>query len=86
MGTGRWRGSHIVENITQGLTRDILKIGLMRLDAEGFRIIGHAHDEIIVEGNERTWEHMREIMRQPIDWLPGFPLNASGYSSVYYRK
>jgi DNA polymerase len=80
------RGSHLVENITQALTRDILKIGLMRLDAEGFHIIGHAHDEIIVEGNERTWEHMREIMRQPIDWLPGFPLNASGYSSVYYRK
>jgi DNA polymerase len=80
------RGSSLVENITQALTRDILKIGLMRLDAEGFHIIGHAHDEIIVEGNERTWEHMREIMRQPIDWLPGFPLNASGYSSVYYRK
>jgi DNA polymerase len=54
------RGAHLVENVTQALTRDILKIGLMRLDAEGFNIIGHAHDEIIVESREgdnaRTWE------------------------------
>ena len=92
--TSQWerivgRGPHLVENLIQALTRDILKVGLQRLDREGFQIVGHSHDEIIVEspvGDSRTWETMRELMIQPIDWLPGFPINAAGFSAAYYRK
>jgi hypothetical protein len=84
------RGAHLTENIVQALTRDVLKVGLMRLDEAGFEIIGHSHDEVIVESregdNRRTWERMREIMIQPIDWLPSFPLGAAGWSGAYYRK
>lgn len=84
------RPSHLVENIVQALTRDILKVGLQRLDREGFQIVGHSHDEIIVESregdDEHTWETMREWMIQPIEWLPGFPINAAGWSGLYYRK
>ena len=84
------RGAHLVENIVQALTRDILKVGMMRLDAEGFPIIGHAHDEVIIESrvgdNYYTWERMREIMTRPIEWLPDFPLGAAGWSGAYYRK
>jgi hypothetical protein len=59
------------------------------LDRAGFDICGHSHDEIIVEsraGDNRTWETMRELMIQPIAWLPGFPINAAGFSAAYYRK
>ena len=84
------RGSHLVENIIQALTRDILKVGLQRLDQAGFNIVGHAHDEIIVESrsgdNYYNWETMRDLMTQPIDWLPGFPIGAAGWSGTYYRK
>lgn len=84
------RPSHLVENIVQALTRDILKVGLQRLDRAGFDICGHSHDEIIVESREddakHTWEKMREWMIQPIEWLPGFPINAAGWSGAYYRK
>jgi len=84
------RPSHLVENIVQALTRDILKVGLQRLDQAGFDIWGHSHDEIIVESREddteHTWEKMREWMIQPISWLPGFPINAAGWSGLYYRK
>jgi DNA polymerase len=84
------RPSHLVENIIQALTRDILKIGLQRLDRAGFDICGHSHDEIIVESREddteHTWEKMREWMIQPIEWLPGFPINAAGWAGRYYRK
>ena len=84
------RPSHLVENIVQALTRDILKVGLQRLDREGFQIVGHSHDEIIVESREddteRTWERMRSWMIQPIPWLPGFPINAAGWAGRYYRK
>jgi len=84
------RPSHLVENIVQALTRDILKVGLQRLDRAGFEIVGHSHDEIIVESpiedDEHTWEKMRSWMIQPIEWLPGFPINAAGWSGAYYRK
>jgi hypothetical protein len=84
------RGASLTENLVQALTRDVLKVGLMRLDEAGFDIIGHSHDEVIVESregdNSRTWERMREIMIQPIDWLPNFPLGAAGWSGQYYRK
>ena len=84
------RPSHLVENIVQALTRDILKVGLQRLDRAGFDICGHSHDEIIVESreddDEHTWEKMRSWMIQPIAWLPGFPINAAGWSGKYYRK
>lgn len=92
---GRWeriagRGAHLTENIVQALTRDLLKVGLTRLDKAGFNIIGHSHDEIIVESragdNWYAWETMREMMIQPIDWLPDFPLGAAGWSGRYYRK
>lgn len=83
-------GPSLVENLVQALCRDILKVGLMRLDELGFPIVGHSHDEIIVESrqgdNYYTWETMREVMTQPIPWLPDFPLGANGFSSVYYRK
>lgn len=83
-------GGVTTENITQGLCRDILKVGLTRLREAGFDVVGHAHDEAIAISrkgdNYYNWQTMREIMREPIEWLPGFPLNAAGYSSSYYRK
>ena len=83
-------GPSLVENIVQGLCRDILKAGLMRLDKLGFPIVGHSHDEIIVEApvgsNRFNWMAMREEMTKPIPWLPGMPLGANGWSGEYYRK
>jgi DNA polymerase len=83
-------GGVTTENVVQALTRDILKVGLQRLHKAGFNIVGHAHDEAIAitrkGDNYYNWPRMREIMREPIDWVPGFPLNAAGWSGSYYRK
>lgn len=83
-------GGVLTENLVQGLCRDILKVGLTRLWEGGFDIVGHAHDEAIAVSrkgdNYYSWQTMRTIMREPIEWLPGFPLNAAGYSASYYRK
>jgi DNA polymerase len=84
------RASHFCENICQALCRDILKVGMQRVHQAGFKIVGHAHDEIITiapkNDNYYNWQRMRDLMCQPIEWAPGFPLNASGYSAAYYRK
>lgn len=83
-------GGVTTENLVQALTRDILKVGLTRLHKAGFDLRGHAHDEGIVLqriGDTRfTLDLMRQIYREPIDWAPGFPLDASGWSGKFYRK
>lgn len=83
-------GGVLTENVDQALTRDILRVGMMRLHKEGFRLISHSHDEAMSEqrkgDNYYTLALKREIMIAPIDWAPGFPLNAAGWVGQFYRK
>ena len=84
--TDTW-GGKLVENIVQAVARDCLAVALLRLDAAGYRITFHVHDEIIAEAPEGSrWEDMAEIMGQPIDWAPGLLLRGDGYSTDFYMK
>jgi DNA polymerase len=84
--TGTW-GGKLVENIVQAYARDCLAVALLRLDAAGYNIIFHVHDEIIAEAPDGArWEDMAAIMGQPIDWAPGLLLRAEGYSTKFYLK
>lgn len=93
--TGKWvrleaHGGVFTENVVQALTRDVLYVALRRLHDAGFYLVGHSHDEAKsitkIGDNYYTLERKREVMTQPIDWLPGFPLNAAGWVGPYYRK
>jgi DNA polymerase len=83
-------GGVTTENLVQALTRDILKVGLTRLHEDGWEIVGHSHDEAIcltkIGDNYHSIERMRELFVKPIDWAPGFPLDARGYVAPFYRK
>lgn len=83
-------GGVTTENAVQALTRDVLKVGLTKLDKEGYDVRGHSHDEGIalqhIGDNYYTLQRMREIYREPIGWAPGFPLDASGWEAPFYRK
>ena len=84
--TETW-GGKLVENIVQAVARDCLAVALLRLDAAGYAITFHVHDEIIAEAPEGSrWEDMAEIMGQPIDWAPGLLLRGDGYSTPFYMK
>lgn len=84
--TDTW-GGKLVENIVQAYARDCLAVALLRLDAAGYKIIFHVHDEIIAEAPDGSrWEDMAAIMGQPIDWAPGLLLRAEGYSTKFYMK
>lgn len=84
--TDTW-GGKLVENIVQAYARDCLAVALMRLDAAGYKIVFHVHDEIIAEAPDGSrWEDMAEIMAQPIDWAPGLLLRAEGYDTKFYMK
>ncbi|MBR5845535.1 MAG: DNA polymerase [Rikenellaceae bacterium] len=80
-------GGKLVENIVQAVARDCLAVAMDRLDAAGFEICFHVHDEVVAEAPEGSrWEDMAEIMGRPIEWAPGLLLRADGYDTKFYRK
>ena len=84
--TETW-GGKLVENIVQAVARDCLAVALLRLDAAGYQITFHVHDEIIAEAPEGSrWEDMAEIMGQSIPWAEGLLLRGDGYDTRFYMK
>jgi DNA polymerase len=78
-------GPKFVENIVQGVARDILCFAMKNL-RDRF-IVGHVHDELIIEVPKET--NMQEIcylMGQTPDWMPGLLLRADGYECMFYQK
>lgn len=84
----RTYGGRLVENLVQAIARDCLAESLMRLDREGYEIVMHVHDEVVLDVPIGTGsvEHVTEIMSQPIDWAPGLPLAAAGFETDFYMK
>lgn len=76
------------ENITQAVSRDILKEAMFRLEAKGYTICMHVHDEIVVEVDESfgSLDEFVSIMEQVPDWADGFPIKAEGWEGKRYRK
>jgi DNA polymerase len=92
-GTRKWTdlslySGLIAENCCQAIARDCLATALTRLDAAGFRIVAHIHDEVLLDvpfGVSSAAE-VAEIMGRPIDWAPGLPLCADAYECDFYQK
>lgn len=81
-------GGKLVENLVQAIARDCLAESMMRLAREGYKIVMHVHDEVIIEAPYGTGsvDHVTAIMGQPIDWAPGLPLTAAGFECEFYQK
>lgn len=80
-------GGKLVENIVQAVARDCLAVAMDRLDAAGFSICFHVHDEVVAEAPDGSrWEDMAKIMGRPIEWAPGLLLRADGYDTKFYMK
>lgn len=81
-------GGKLVENVTQAIARDVLAESMLNLDTFGYKIVGHVHDEVIVEAEKNTTaiEEIEAIMATEIPWAEGLPLNAEGFATEYYRK
>lgn len=89
-GTKKWEriesyGPKFVENIVQGISRDILMYAMKTL-CNNF-IVAHVHDEIIMECDKRASLKVicEQMGRTPI-WAPGLILRADGYECEFYKK
>jgi DNA polymerase len=84
--TGTW-GGKLVENIVQAVARDCLAEAMLRLDAAGYEIVFHVHDEVVIEAPDGSrWQDAADIMGQPLDWAPGLLLRGDGYETKFYMK
>lgn len=84
--TDTW-GGKLTENIVQAIARDCLAFAMLRLTERGYKIVGHVHDEVIIEApTNAKVEDVCEIMCEPVEWAPGLILNAEGYETHYYKK
>ena len=67
------------------MARDVLAHALVRLEREGYRVVGHVHDEVLIEGEHEVSE-VGALMCAPTSWNKGLPLGAAGYTTQRYRK
>ena len=94
--TKKWKrvetyGGKLVENCVQAIARDCLADTIERLEAAGLPVVFHIHDEVVIDvepwaDEEAMLQTVVEIMRRPIPWAPGLPLNADGWVGGYFKK
>lgn len=78
-------GPKFVENIVQGVARDILCFAMKNL-RDRF-IVGHVHDELIIEvPKDTSMQEICDLMGKTPDWMPGLLLRADGYECMFYQK
>ena len=81
-------GGKLVENCVQAIARDCLAEAIERLEAVGYHVVFHVHDEIIADCPESRadLDEVIRIMAQPVSWAPGLPLNADGWINPFFKK
>lgn len=78
-------GPKFVENLVQGISRDILMYAMQTL-SHCF-ICSHIHDELIIEcDNRMSLSAVCEQMSRTPPWVNGLLLRADGYECDFYKK
>lgn len=78
-----------MHNCTQAVARDCLAEAMMRVAAEGYDIVMHVHDEMIVDVtwlDEKASEEITRLMSMAPDWAEGLPLKGETYETEFYKK
>lgn len=91
--TKRWEpletyGGKLVENCVQAIARDCLALAIEKLEAAGFPIVFHIHDEVVIDCpvQKANLDEVVRIMTEPIPWAQGLPMNADGWVGDFFRK
>jgi hypothetical protein len=81
-------GGLLAENVTQALTRDVLRDGLIALNDNKFVIPAHVHDEALTEGpdSQDDLKEQQRLMCNSSPWAEGFPIASAGEISKVYKK
>ena len=89
---GQWRqvtiyGGLLTENIVQGIARDLLAEAMLSIDAAGYKIVAHIHDECVIEVPLNSdLEKFNKLMMMVPAWAEGLPICVKAWESQRYVK
>jgi DNA polymerase len=81
-------GGLIVENIVQAASRDVLVNSMLNLEAAGYPIVMHVHDEAVSEVPKGFGdiEEFTTLMTTLPEWAKGLPVKTEVWRGERYRK
>jgi DNA polymerase len=76
------------ENIVSGIARDLQAEAMLRLEAAGYSIVLHVHDEVVAEVLEGfgSLEEFTHLMTRKPTWALDLPIAAKAWSGRRYCK
>jgi DNA polymerase len=81
-------GGRLFENVNQAVATDIQSFALKNVEAAGYPLVMHTHDEGVAEVPEGTGsvEEMERIMAIRPEWAAWWPIRAAGWRHKRYQK
>jgi DNA polymerase len=79
----------LTENVVSGFCRDLLAKALLNIeDHPPYRLVGHCHDEVIVEvpHHQGSVDEVKQLSCVRPSWAGDFPLEAAGFRCKRYQK
>ena len=94
---GQWRdcrnsngayGGLWTENVVSGIARDLLAGAMLRIEAAGYPIVLHVHDEVVAEvpSGFGSTDEFTQLMTRKSAWALDLPIAASAWSGPRYGK
>jgi hypothetical protein len=86
-GFGAYGGTWI-ENAVQAIARDIIAEGMIRLEAAGYPVVLHVHDEIVAECSDGfgSVEEFQKLVATVPPWAEGLPITAKVRNGPRFSK
>jgi DNA polymerase len=86
-GNGFYGGAW-AENVVSGIARDLLAAALMRLEAAGYAVVMHVHDEVVCEAPNDfgTVDEFKRILTEAPSWAEGLPIAAKVRNGPRFSK
>ncbi len=82
-----WYGT-LIENAVQGTSRCLLTEAMFRVEARGYKIVMHSHDEIVAEVPKDfgSVDEFCGIMSENPTWMTELPIEVKGWAGGRYKK
>jgi hypothetical protein len=76
------------ENIVQAGARDLLATAMLRLEAAGYHVVLHVHDEVVVEVPDGfgSLEEFQRLLTMVPAWADGLPIAAKVRAGLRFSK